>query len=310
MRRPLIPLLSRPAIAATVFFLAAAMLSPAARAQGRDFSAVEIKATELAPGIHMLTGAGGNMGVSSGPDGVFLIDDQFAPLTIRILAAIRTITDKPVRFVLNTHWHFDHTGGNENLGKSGTVIVAHDNVRKPLSADQVISAFGRKVPAAPKAALPTITFNDTTTFHMNGQTLHVRHLPRAHTSGDAFVHFREADVIHTSDLFFNGFYPFIDVEHGGSVAGLIAAVDEMLALSGPKTKIIPGHGPLADKAALQAYRDMLKGIHDRVKQLVDSGTPRAEAVAAKPTQAFDAEWADGFLRPDVFAGFVYDSLRK
>ncbi|MDD9878549.1 MAG: MBL fold metallo-hydrolase [Magnetovibrio sp.] len=290
--------------------VALAVSAGAAQAQGRDFSKVEITATKLADGVHMLTGAGGNIGVSSGDDGVFLVDDQFAPLTVKILAAIRKITPKPVKFVVNTHWHFDHTGGNENLGKAGTVIVAHDNVRELMRVDQVISAFGRKIPAAPKAALPVITFNDTTTFHMNGQTLRVRHMPAAHTSGDSIVHFVEADVVHMGDLFFNGFYPFIDVEHGGSAAGMIKAADAVLAMAGPNTKIIPGHGPLADKVALRAYRDMLKGVHDAVKKLVDAGTPRAEAVAAQPTQAFDAEWGDGFLRPEVFAGFVYDSMTK
>lgn len=276
----------------------------------RDFSKVEIKATKLTAGVHMLSGAGGNIGVSSGADGIFMIDDQFAPLTDKILAAIKKINSAPVKFVLNTHWHFDHTGGNENMGKKGTVIVAHDNVRKLMSADQMISAFNKKVPAAPQAALPVITFNDTTTFHMNGQTLHVRHLPSAHTGGDSFVHFIEADVIHTGDLFFNGFYPFIDEEHGGSITGMIAAVGEILKLAGPNTKIIPGHGPLADKAALSDYREMLMKVWAGVKPLVDAGKSKSDVISAKPTQALDAEWGDGFLKPDAFVGLVYASLKK
>jgi len=290
--------------------LAAFAIAMAGAAQAQDMSKVTIKATKLAEGIHMLTGQGGNLGVSSGPDGVFLIDDQFAPLTGKILAAIKAIDPKPVKFVLNTHWHFDHTGGNENLGKNGTVIVAHDNVRKLMSADQMLSAFKKKVPAAAKIALPVITFNDTTTFHMNGQTLHIRHLPRGHTNGDSFVHFREADIIHTGDLFFNGFYPFIDVEHGGTISGVIDAAAEILKLAGPNTKIIPGHGPLADKAALSAYRDMLIGVRKAVQAQVNAGTSRADAVAAAPTKAFDEKWGKGFLKPVAFAGFVYDSLKK
>lgn len=289
--------------------LTAAAMVLSATVEARDFSKVEIKTQKLSDGIHMLMGAGGNIGVSSGADGVFLIDDQFAPLTDKILAAVKAINPGPVKFVLNTHWHFDHTGGNENLGKRGTVIVAHDNVRKLMSADQVISAFKKKLPAAPKAALPTITFNDTTTFHMNGQTLKIQHLPAAHTSGDSFVHFAGADVIHMGDTFFNGFYPFIDVEHGGSIAGMIKAADAVLKIAGPNTKIIPGHGPLADKKALRAYRDMLRGIHDRVKALIAAGKSKDEAISATPSKAFDAEWGDGFLKPAQFISFAYASLK-
>lgn len=297
----------RNAFAAT---LAATAMSAAAPASAQDYGNVTIAATKLADGVHMLTGAGGNLGVSSGPDGVFLVDDQFAPLTVKILTAIKKISPQPVKFVLNTHWHFDHTGGNENLGKNGTVIVAHDNVRKLMRADQVLSAFKREIPAAPAVALPVITFSDTSTFHMNGQTLHVRHLANAQTDGDSIVHFREADVIHTGDIFFNGFYPFMDVEHGGSIDGIIAAVGEIAALAGPATKIIPGHGPVADKAALIAYGEMLTGVRAAVQAEIDAGKDRAAAVAAAPTKAFDEKWGNGFLKPALFAGFVYDSLKR
>ncbi|MDG2269427.1 MAG: MBL fold metallo-hydrolase [Alphaproteobacteria bacterium] len=260
-------------------------------------SAQDIKA--LKDGIHVITGKGGNIGVSVGADGVFMIDDQFAPATDAILAQIESVTDQPVRFLVNTHHHGDHNGGNENLGKRNVLIFAHDNVRaRLLAADK------------PKAALPVVTFNDTTTFHMNGQTLHVRHLPSAHTGGDSFVHFVEADVIHTGDLFFNGFYPFIDEEHGGSITGMIAAVGEILKLAGPNTKIIPGHGPLADKAALSDYREMLMKVRADVKPLVDAGKSKSDVISAKPTQALDAERGDGFLKPDAFVGLVYASLKK
>lgn len=275
-----------------------------------DMSKVEITTTDLGGGIFMLMGKGGNMGLSASPDGVFLIDDQFAPLSDKIKAAIAKITDKPVRFVLNTHWHFDHTGGNEAFGKAGAVIVAHDAVRERISTDQFIATFNRKVPASPKGALPVITFNDTATFHLNGATIRVQHMPSSHTDGDSFVAFPDADVIHTGDIVFNGFYPFIDVDHGGSIDGMITATERILALAGPKTKIIPGHGPLATKIDLIAYRDMLVAARDAVKALMDAGKSEADIIAAKPTAALDTEWADGFLKPDVFVKLVYDSLRK
>lgn len=286
---------------------AGALLALPAAAQMDD---VKITATKLADGIHMLTGKGGNIGVLTGPDGTFMIDDQFAPLTARIMVAVKSIGGDTPRFLINTHYHFDHTGGNENLGNAGVTIVSHDNVRKKLAEGTTIVAFNRVMPPAPKAAVPVITFTREMTFHLNGETVHAIHSPNAHTDGDTIIHFEKANMIHAGDLFFNGFYPFIDVEHGGSAAGMIKAADAVLAMAGPNTKIIPGHGPLADKVALRAYRDMLKGVHDAVKKLVDAGTPRAEAVAAQPTQAFDAEWGDGFLRPEVFAGFVYDSMTK
>jgi glyoxylase-like metal-dependent hydrolase (beta-lactamase superfamily II) len=201
-----------------------------------EFSAVEIKTIKL----------GGNIGVSSGEDGVFMIDDQFAPLTVRIKAAIEKISDKPIRFIINTHWHYDHTGGNENHGNEDVVIVAHDNVRERLSKDGFIEAFNKKIPASPKAALPVITFNDRVTFHLNQQEIQVIHRSNAHTDGDSIVIFKSANVIHTGDTFFNTMYPFIDGSSGGSVKGVIDATDYVLSLANETTKIIPGHGPLAD----------------------------------------------------------------
>ncbi|MCW8884074.1 MAG: MBL fold metallo-hydrolase [Motiliproteus sp.] len=290
--------------------IAAAMFVGVGAAQAHEhFSSVQITPTEVAPGIYMLMGAGGNIGVSSGDDGVFLIDDQFAPLTGKIKSAIAKLSDKSIRFVLNTHWHFDHTGGNENLGKEGVVIVAHDNVRKTMSVNQKISAFSRLIPAAEKIALPTITFNDRTTFHMNGETLQVIHIPRSHTDGDSFVHFQNGNVIHTGDIFFNGFYPFIDAEHGGTVDGMIKAVDTMLAMTNADTKIIPGHGPLATPKDLEVFRDMLKGVRDVIKPMIAAGKSKKEVIAAKPTQAFDPRWGRGFLKPDAFAGIAYDALK-
>ncbi len=277
-------------------------------AVAQNMDAVQIKATDLVKGIHMLTGQGGNIGVSAGPDGVFMVDDQFAPLTPKILAAVKAISDQPIRFVLNTHWHFDHTGGNENLGKAGVAIVAHDNVRKLMNADQFLKAFGRKIPAAPKAALPIVTFSDGVTFHLNGETIRVFHAPNAHTSGDSIVHFVEADVIHMGDTYFNGFYPFIDFQHGGTMEGMIAIAEKVIAMAGPKTRIIPGHGPISNRAELMKYRDMLSAVGGRIARAVVAGNSLEKVHAENPTSEFDAKWGGGFLKPKKFVELVYTGL--
>jgi len=289
--------------------IAAAFVLLALAAQDEGFDKVEVASTKVAEGVYMLTGRGGNIGVSIGEDGVFLVDDQYAPLTTKIRAAVVSLTPQPIRFVLNTHWHGDHTGGNENLGKMGSVIVAHENVRKRMSVEQFIAAFNSKVPPSPKAALPVITFADSVTFHLNGDEIRSFHVPPAHTDGDAIVHFKKANVVHMGDCFFNGMYPFIDVDSGGSIEGVIAAADKVLGLVDMNTKIIPGHGPVADKAALQIYRDVLATIRDRVKPMVAAGKTLDEVKAAGPTKDFDAKWGGGFMKPDVWIGIVYQSLK-
>jgi glyoxylase-like metal-dependent hydrolase (beta-lactamase superfamily II) len=288
---------------ATLVWLAAA---PALAQQ--DFSKVEVKSERVAEGLYMLTGSGGNMGLSVGTSGTYLIDDQYAPLSEKILAAIRAITPDPVRFVVNTHWHGDHTGGNENMGKAGALIVAHENVRVRMSREHFMAAFGRKIPPSPEAALPVVTFTDAVTFHWNGDEIRVHHVPPAHTDGDSIVHFVKADVVHMGDVFFNGGYPFIDTSSGGRVDGVIAAADRVLAAVGEKTRIIPGHGPLATKADLQAYRDVVKTLRDRIATLKAEGKSRDEVIAAKPTADHDAKWGGGFMKGDTFTGLVYDSL--
>jgi glyoxylase-like metal-dependent hydrolase (beta-lactamase superfamily II) len=293
-----------------VFFAVLALsvsVVPAA-AQQQDFSAVEIKAEKVADGIYMLTGAGGNIGLSVGKSGTYVIDDQYAPLTDKILAAIRMITPDPVRFVVNTHWHGDHTGGNENLGKAGALLVAHENVRRRMSGEQFNATFNRSTPPSPEAALPVVTFTDAVTFHWNGDEIRVHHVPPAHTDGDSIVHFVKADVVHMGDLFFNGGYPYIDTSSGGKVDGVIAAAERALAEIGEKTRIIPGHGPLATRADLQAYRDVVKTLRDRIAKLKAAGKSRDEAIAAKPTADHDAKWGTGFMKGDTFTGIVYDSL--
>ena len=284
-------------------------LTLTAFAQGR-FDNVQIETVKVSDNVYMLVGSGGNIGLSIGEDGAFMIDDQFAPLTEKILAAVRKLTDQPVRFLVNTHWHGDHVGGNENMGEAGAIIVAHENVRERMSTENFMEAFNRTVPASPKAALPVVTFTDAMTFHWNGDDIHVLHVDPAHTDGDSIIHFRNANVLHTGDTFFNGMYPFIDVSSGGSIDGMIAAADTALKLCNDKTRIIPGHGELADADDLRAYRAMLQAVRDRVRPLVDAGKTREEVIAAKPSASFDADWGGGFMKPDVWVGIVYDGMTK
>lgn len=293
-----------------VLMLTGIVLAGASLDAQQDWDAVEIRAQPVAEGVYMLLGRGGNIGLSVGADGAFLVDDQYAPLTGKILAAIREITDEPVRFVVNTHWHFDHTGGNENLGAAGVLIVAHENVRARMSTEQFIEAFNRREPPAPPAALPVVTFTEAVTFHWNGDEIHVSHVHPAHTDGDAIVHFRNADAIHMGDTYFNGGYPFIDVSSGGNVHGVIAAADHVLSLAGAETRIIPGHGPVATRTDLVAYRDMLLTVRNRIAALIADGKTREEAIAAKPTADLDATWGEAFMAPEVFVGIVYDSMTQ
>ena len=280
-------------------------LTSAAIAQ-RDFSSVEIATTDLGNSVYLMMGAGGNIGVSAGPDGVFMIDDQFAPLSEKIIAAIAEISDQPVRYVLNTHWHGDHTGGNENMGNTGAVVVAHENVRKRMSTPQFIKAFGREVPAAVDAALPVITFTQDATFYFNDTQILVSHLPYAHTDGDSMVFFTDANVLHMGDTFFNGFYPFIDESSGGSLDGLIEAANHALGIINDDTQIIPGHGNLATKADLQGYLDMLKEVKAIMNPLANSGKSRDEVIAQQPLKTLSEKWGNGFMKPDVFTGIIFN----
>jgi cyclase len=288
--------------------LAIAVAVPAAAQQQPDWSQIEIKAEKVAEGLYMLTGSGGNIGLSVGSSGAFVIDDQYAPLSDKILAAVKAITPDPVRFVVNTHWHGDHTGGNENMGKAGAFLVAHENVRARMSKEQFSEAFQRTTPASPEGALPVVTFADAITFHWNGDEIRVYHVAPAHTDGDSIVQFVKADVVHMGDLFFNGSYPYIDVSSGGRVDGVIAAADRALAATTDKTRFIPGHGALGTKADLLAYRDTVKTLRDRIAKLKAEGKTRDAVIAAKPTADYDAKWGQAFMKPDVWTGIVYDSL--
>jgi len=289
-----------------------ALLAPAAAVAQRDFSKVEITTRQVADGLYVLEGAGGNMAVSVGEDAVFLVDDQYAPLTEKIVAAIAKLTPKPVRFVLNTHWHGDHTGGNENLGRAGAIVVAHDNVRRRMSVEQFNEIFGSKTPPSSRGSLPVVTFSGgTVTFHLNGEELRAIHAPKAHTDGDTLVHFVKADVIHSGDIVWNGLYPFIDVSSGGSVEGTIAACDLMLRMSTERTRIIAGHGPsIVSPADVRAYRDMLATVSGRVKALVAQGKTLEDIKAAKVSADFDDKWGKGFIKPERFAEMLARPLLK
>ena len=286
-------------------------LAFAAGVQANDhWDSVEVKAVPVTEGIYMLMGEGGNIGVSIGEDGTFAIDDQYAQMSAKITAAIKELSGESPKFLFNTHWHGDHAGGNEHFGKHGSIIVAHENVRESLKVEKSIKLFNMHKPPSPKEALPVVTFQREMSLHLNGDDIHLVHVANAHTDGDAIVHFTQANVIHAGDTFFNGFYPFIDVDSGGGIAGMIAACNTVLALANDKTKIMPGHGPLASKADLVAFRDMLVVAEKNIQDFIDAGKNEAEVVAAKPLAELDKEWGDGFIPTDVWVKIVYSGMVK
>jgi cyclase len=288
----------------------AVVAAPAAQAQP-SIAQVVITPEKLADGLWMLTGAGGNLLVCTGPDGVLLVDTQYGPLA----AKIRTVVDSlsgghPLRFVLNTHYHGDHVGGDSAMAAAGATIVAHANVRRRMSVDRFNETSGTTTKAAPAAALPTLTFSDSLTFHWKGHEVRVFHLPPGHTDGDAVAWVPAANVLHTGDLLFNGTYPVIDVSAGGSIGGMIRSIDLLLPLVGPATMVVPGHGPLADRAALLRFRGMLVTVRDRVTKLVKEGRTLEQVTAEKPLADLDSAWGTGFMKPDRFLRVVYADLSR
>lgn len=288
---------------------------PASTQQARETAAPaprlpELRVTLLAEDVYMIAGAGGNLALFVSEDGAVLVDSEYALMADKVADALKERVKGPVRYVVNTHWHFDHVEGNERLHQAGAVIVAHENVRRRMSVDQTFAHLDRRVPASPPAARPTITFTDALTLHFGGDEVHLLHVNPAHTDGDTFVFFPKANVLHVGDVFFNGIYPFIDVRAGGSLDGMVDAADRALKLADDRTKIIPGHGPLATKADLQAYRDMLATVRDRIHALINKGQSRDEVIASQPTEDLDAKWGGGPFKPDMWVGLVYDGMLK
>lgn len=287
-----------------LFVALATLVSIAAVAQ--DFSNVEVKATKVAGTVYMLTGAGGNIGASVGEDGIVIVDDQYAPLAPKIREALRSISDRPIKFILNTHYHGDHTGGNEIFGREAP-IVAHENVRKRLKSGT--TRLGQTTPPSPKDALPVVTFDKTATIHVNDEDIRAVHVPNGHTDGDAVIYFTQSNVVHMGDDFFNGRFPFIDVENGGSVKGLVAGVEKVLATVLADAKIIPGHGTLADVPALREYLDMLKGTSAAIQKAVKAGKTLDQVKKEKVLAPWDKlSW--GFITTDKFTEILYNDAKR
>ena len=273
-----------------------------------DFSKVEIKTTDLGDNVYMLEGQGGNITVAVAKDGIIMVDGQFAPLHDKIKAAIAAISNQPIKYLINTHYHGDHTGGNEPFAKDGVTVVSQINVRNRLAAGTTNGLTGAKTPPAPQGALPSKTYTNVYKIRLSGRVADLKHIANAHTDGDTYVWFKTANVLSTGDTFTNGRYPNIDFANGGNIKGMIAATDAYLKLANAKTRIVPGHGPLADKAALAEYRTMLITARDRMAKLVKEGKSEDDVVAAKPFADLDAKWAPTELASKNFIRVVYHSL--
>ena len=284
----------------SVFFIA---FNQSAIAQ--DFDTVQIKTIKITDKIFMLEGSGGNIGVLVGKDGIVLIDDQFAPLSEKIKAALKALSDQPVKFIINTHFHGDHTGGNEKFGGEGAIIVAQENSRLRMTTDQFMASFNMQQKAAPYDALPKVTFTESVTLHLNGETMQVFHVKNAHTDGDGVIFFKESNVVHAGDVFVRYGLPFIDQPHGGNIAGMINGADQILALVNEDSKIIPGHGVLAGKKDLLEYKDMLVTVRDRIAKGIKQGKTLEQIISTDPAKEFKSV----FDRKD-FIKSVYDSLKK
>lgn len=276
----------------------------------KDQAEVQVSAEKLADNIYMFTDSGGmgNSTALTGNDGVLLIDTKVADSVDKLLAKIAELSNKPVRFAIITHWHYDHVGGNETVAKTGATIIAHENVRKQMGIEHDMKIFNKKAHPAAETALPLLTYKDKITFHMDGEVVKVFHLEPGHTDGDSVIYFKNANVIHMGDLYFEGLYPYIGIYSGGTINGMINDINQILPIIDENTKVVPGHGPLSNKAKLVQYVSMLATIRDNVSNLMLEGKTMEEVIAAKPTQLYDEKWGKGFLPPDKFAGLVYMDL--
>ncbi len=268
----------------------------------------KITTQKLRGGVYVLMGSGGNIAVLPGPAGKVLVDSGMSTSRPQILEALNVIGAEPITHLINTHWHYDHTDGNEWMHAAGATILAQEKCRERLGSVQTMRAFDATFPAAPQGAIPTKTFGAKDRTKLNGVTLSMAHYEPAHTDTDIWIYFVEADVLHTGDTWFNGFYPFIDYSTGGSINGMIRAAEQNLATAGPETMIIPGHGPVGDRKQLQEYRDVLVYSRDAVAALKQQGKSLAEVVAAKPTGKYDSTYGSGFMRPEAFLGLVYQGV--
>jgi cyclase len=283
--------------------------APLIAKMGPLMATIKIQETELAAGLHLIQGPGGNIAVLVGPDGLTVVDSGVPMRANDVFETVKRVGGKPVSRLINTHWHFDHAGGNEVFARGGATVLATAATRKRLSTEQYTEVFKMKTPASPPIALPTLT-SDEFDLHVGSEVLHLAAVPPAHTDGDLIVHFTSLDVIHTGDLFSNGFYPNIDGSSLGWIGGMISAADRILKLAGPKTRIIPGHGPMATAAELAAFRKMLVTVHDRLAPMLDAGKTIQEAIAARPTHDLDAAWGKGFFTGGMFTRVAYDGLAK
>ena len=288
-------------------FTISLLLTAAVRTQ-QDFSKVEIKANKLSGSLYTLEGQGGAIGVLAGPDGVLMVDSQFAPLTEKIVAAIKQINPGPIRFLINTHVHGDHTGGNENLGKMGVTILARPQLRARLEKPNPGAGGAPGTPAA-ASALPLLTYDAPMTFHMNGEQVQLIPIPAAHTDGDTLVKFVNADVIMTGDFYRSMGYPNIDRANGGSFGGMFAGLNKIIELSGPSTRIVPGHGAVVDRTAVAAHRDILTGVRDKIAPMVKKGMTLEQVAAAKPTADYDAKVPGIGTTGERFVGQLYAELQ-
>jgi glyoxylase-like metal-dependent hydrolase (beta-lactamase superfamily II) len=276
------------------------------RTGAQDFSKVEIKATKVAGNVYMLEGSGGNIGVSVGPEGILIVDDQFAPLADKIKAALKTLGEGKLKFVLNTHYHFDHTGGNIAFGPDAP-IIAQTNVRKRLSAEQKSRFLNLTIPASPKEALPVITFDNAVSIFFNGEEIKVIHFPPGHTDGDSVIFFTGSNVIHMGDDFFNARFPFVDLESGGDVEGLTKNIGDIISKLPPGVKIIPGHGALSDAEGLKSFHNMLVQTTDIVRKRMAAGKTLDQIKAEGLPEEWKT-WGTGFIKTDLWLTLIYNSL--